>query len=68
MAVKAEGTPQVPAKELKIGDKEDKEEREIGRAVSKVKRALMEASPDLSGVVIDRRIGEVYVGRKRVAR
>ena len=29
---------------------------------------MMEASPDLSCVVIDRRIGEVYVGRKRVAR
>ena len=29
---------------------------------------MMEASPDLTGVGIDRRIGKVYVGRKRVAR
>ena len=55
-------------KTLRIGDNETQEEQAKGRALSKVKRALMEAKPGRTDVKIDRPVGEVYVGRQTVAR
>ena len=46
----------------------DRASRIRGRAISKVKRALMEAKPERQDVTIDRRTGEAWVGTSRVAK
>jgi hypothetical protein len=47
---------------LSIGDNEEKMQRTQGRAVSKVKRALMEAQADRTDIIVDKRSGEVFAG------
>jgi hypothetical protein len=47
---------------------ESKEERIQGRAVAKVKRALMEVNAGRTDVTADRKAGMVWVGRTRVAK
>ena len=54
--------------DLRIGDNEDKEQQARGRAVSKVKRALMEARANRTDLDVDRRAGEVFIGTERVAK
>jgi hypothetical protein len=46
---------------LNIGDNESKEQRIQGRAVGKVKRALMEARANRTDVIADRKTGEVLL-------
>ena len=51
-------------KKLSIGDNE----RKRGRAMSKIKRALMEQDGDRTDITIDGKGGNVYVGRAQVAK
>ena len=55
-------------RKLHIGDNETRAVRTMGRAVSKIKRALMENKPLRTDVIVERRTGEVFIGRKRVAK
>ena len=53
---------------LSIGDNEEKTRRIQGRAVGKVKRALMESRANRTDITTDRNAGEVFVGTERVAK
>ena len=51
---------------VKVRDNdESKEDRIKGRAVSKVKRALKEKSPERGDISLDRKNGEVWLGSDR---
>ena len=55
-------------KEVKVSDNDLKEDRDKGRAMAKVYRALYEAKKDRTDLRKDKKWGEVYAGKVRVAR